>query len=74
MKDRVSMKELAAEANLNYDDLAKEAREIKIRIEAKGDQNLPPPVFEVPSPTPLETPKKDKKKKSKEQPQPSPTP
>ena len=53
LKDEVLLKDLAVEAGLDYDTLQKNVKAIKEGIEAKGDVNLPPPVFEAsPSPVP----------------------
>jgi hypothetical protein len=71
LKDQVSLKDLAAEAKLDYPTLLKSVRTIKEGIESKGDQNLPPPVFE-PSPTP--EPRRRRKEKNAPSPSPSPTP
>jgi hypothetical protein len=60
IKDQVSMETLAKEAGYNYRDLVKVAREIKADIEAKGDKDLPPPVFPTPSVSPSPTPKAKK--------------
>ncbi len=69
LKDQVPLKDLASEAKLDYPTLLKNVRAVKEGIEAKGDQNLPPPVFE-PSPTP----EPRRAKRGKNQPSPSPTP
>jgi hypothetical protein len=70
LKDQVPLKDLAAETGLDYPTLLKNVRAIKEGIESKGEQNLPPPVFE-PSPTPT-PPKKRKKGKESASPVPSP--
>jgi hypothetical protein len=59
LKDEVLLKDLAAEAGLDYPTLLKNARAIKEGIESKGDMNLPPPVFEA-SPSPEAGRKKGK--------------
>lgn len=71
LKDQVLLKDLADEAKLDYTTLMKNAKAIKEGIEAKGDQNLPPPVFEA-SPTP--EPRRNRKSKPKPSPSPSPSP
>lgn len=65
LKEKIHLKDLAEEAQLNYGLISLQAQEIKTSIEAKGDRNLPPPVFATPSPTPapVKKEKKDKKKK-----------
>jgi hypothetical protein len=45
IKDHVPIRTLAQEAGMDYSELHKKARQIKTEIEAKGDKNLPPPVF-----------------------------
>ena len=62
------METLAKEAGYTYKELVKAAREIKSDIEAKGEKDLPPPVFAAPSASPNPTPKTKKpldKNKSK---------
>lgn len=66
LKDKVLLKDLADEAKLDYPTLMKNAKAIKEGIEAKGDQNLPPPVFEA-SPSPSPSPRRTL-------PEPAPTP
>lgn len=48
LKEKILLRNLAAEANLNYETLQKEVIKIKTTIESKGDKNLPPPVFQEP--------------------------
>lgn len=69
LKDQVPLKDLAAEAKLDYPTLLQNVRAVKEGIESKGDQNLPPPVFE---PTP--TPEPRRARRGKKQPSPSPAP
>ncbi len=64
LKEKPSLRELATEAKLDYDALYLKARRIKEGIEAKGDTNLPPPVFED-KPKKDEDEKPDEKKKKK---------
>ena len=71
LKDKVLLKDLADEAKLDYPTLMKNAKAIKEGIEAKGDQNLPPPVFEA-SPTP--EPRRNRKSRAGPSPSPSPSP
>ncbi len=59
LKADVSLQQMAEEAGLNYETLYKVARIIKEGIEAKGDKDLPPPVFPL-------TPKEEEEKKKKE--------
>jgi hypothetical protein len=47
IKDHVSMETLAKEAGLNYQELAKVAREIKTEIESRGDKDLPAASYDV---------------------------
>ena len=64
LKDKVSLRDLAAEAKMDYDTLEKNVRTVKEAIEAQGDTLLPQPVFEVNT---VETEEKEKsKKKDKE--------
>lgn len=46
LKADTALKTMAAEAGLDYDTLYRVVRVIKEGIEAKGDNNLPPPVLE----------------------------
>ncbi|MBV9080289.1 MAG: hypothetical protein JO102_04125 [Elusimicrobia bacterium] len=70
LKDEVELKTLAAEAGLDYPTLMKNVTAVKEGIENKGDQDLPPPVFEPsPSPEPIR-----RKKGKKDQPSPTPPP
>jgi len=46
LKDKVLLRDLAKESGLDYQTLFQKARAIKEEIEARGDKNLPPPVFE----------------------------
>lgn len=71
LKDKVPLKDLAAEAGLDYPTLLKNVRAIKEGIESKGDQNLPPPVYE---PTPTPAAKKRKKGEAAASPVPSAAP
>ncbi len=64
LKDKVTIQQFADEGHVDYDDLMTRSREMKRRIEAMGDRNLPPPVY--PEPSPSETPD-DKKEKGKKQ-------
>lgn len=72
LRDKTSLADLAKEMNLDYPTLRRNVEAIKEGIEAKGDQNLPAPVFE-PTPTPA-PPKKKKRKKGDPEPSPSPSP
>jgi hypothetical protein len=54
----LTLKKLAEEAGMDYAAVYKQAQDIKKNIELKGEQNLPPPVFEK-KPDPKE--EKDKK-------------
>ncbi|MCB4755762.1 MAG: hypothetical protein LHV69_01785 [Elusimicrobia bacterium] len=75
LKEKVTLRQFAEEAKLDYDALYRQARAIKEGIEAKGDKNLPPPVFdEKPKDEKAagEAAKKEKKGTSVE-PSPSPT-
>jgi len=57
LKEHVTLKQLAEEEGMDYAPLYEKAQTIKKAIEAKGDQNLPPPVFEKkPDPDPSPTP------------------
>lgn len=71
LKDQVPLKDLAAGAKLDYPTLLKNVRAIKEGIEAKGDENLPPPVFE---PTPTPEPRRARRGKKGESPSPLPSP
>jgi hypothetical protein len=66
LKEKISLRDLAAEAKLDYNAIHSRAQEIKLTLEAKGDRTLPPPVFETPSPTPAPKEKKKKKREEKE--------
>lgn len=78
LKDKVSLHQFADEAHLDFEDLHNRAKELKERIEAMGEENLPPPVYPEPSPSPIpeqkpEKPKKEKMKKdAKEAPEKKP--
>jgi hypothetical protein len=66
LNEKVSLRQLAEEAQMNYEELYDKAQTIKAAVEAKGDQNLPPPVFDkkpepTPEPTPLPKPRKKEK-------------
>ncbi len=65
LKDNVSLNDLIKESNHDHDVIYAKAREMKAAIEAMGDQNLPPPVYDVAASTTSATPQK-KKKKGKE--------
>lgn len=69
LKDKILLKDLAAESNQDFNSIWNQAQSIKTAIESRGDQNLPPPVYATPSPTPEpeKKPKKEKKKKSKKE-------
>ena len=73
LKDQVLLKDLAAEAKLDYPTLERRVRAIKKDIEARGDRNLPPPVYE-PSPTPPAPRRRKKSPAPRATPSPSPTP
>jgi hypothetical protein len=60
LNEKVTLKQLTEEAGMNYEEVYKKARDIKAGIEAKGDQNLPPPLFEK------KEEKKDEKKDEKD--------
>jgi hypothetical protein len=60
IKDHVPMETLAKEAGMNYREMSKAARDIKLDIEARGEKDLPPPVYEISTSTP--TGKSEKKK------------
>ncbi|MCG3203393.1 MAG: hypothetical protein KCHDKBKB_00050 [Elusimicrobia bacterium] len=64
LKDKVSLRELAAEAQLDYSELHKRVKEFKTRLEFLGDDLLPPPVYEVDTSTQV-SPSQSKKKKDK---------
>ena len=68
LKDKVGLKELASEAGLDYPTLLKTVRAVKEGIESKGEENLPPAVYE-PSPTP-----EPRRRRRGEPPAPSPSP
>ncbi len=70
IKDKVLLKDLAREAGLDYPTLQKRAQVIKLDIEARPDETLPPPLFE-PTPTP---PQRRKKAKPTPTPQATPVP
>jgi hypothetical protein len=65
------METLAKEAGLNYQELSKVARDIKVEIEARGDKDLPPAVYDVGSSTAIAaaaaTQAQKEKKKPKEE-------
>ncbi len=70
LKDKILLRDLAVESNLDFNTLWTQAQSIKATIETKGDQNLPPPVFATPAPTPepeKKTKKEKKPKKSKKE-------
>ncbi len=46
IKNKVLLRDLAQEAGMDYSALYRKSREIKAAVEAKGAENLPPPVFE----------------------------
>jgi len=46
LKTQVPLIDLAKEAGMDYAELYKKARTIKSEIEAQGENNLPPPIFE----------------------------
>lgn len=73
LKDKVLLKDLAAEAGLDYPTLLKNVRAIKEGIEAKGDAHLPPPVYE-PSPTPQPGKRKPKADSTPDPKRPAPAP
>jgi hypothetical protein len=62
LKDNVPLDDLIKEAHRDHDEVYRRAREMKAAIEAMGDQNLPPPVYEVANSTP-DAAKKEKKEK-----------
>lgn len=69
LKEKVTLRDLAAEAHLDYEDLLKRAQGIKKRIEFLGAEMLPPPVYEVAASTaPVSKPPKPKKEKKKKNP------
>jgi hypothetical protein len=45
LKQKGTIRKYVEEAGLDYDEFYKVVREIKAEIEAKGDKDLPPPVF-----------------------------
>jgi hypothetical protein len=47
LKDNVPLNDLIAEAHCDHDAIYAKARAMKAAIEAMGDQNLPPPVYEL---------------------------
>ena len=61
IKDRKSLRQLTADAKLDYGTIHQQARNLKEKIEAMGANNLPPPIFAEPSPTPTPKPKKNRK-------------
>jgi hypothetical protein len=62
LKEQTPLKVLVKDANMDFDKVYAQARELKTRIEAMGDENLPEAIYEVAQSTPTETPKKKKKK------------
>ena len=67
IKNQVPLKDLAKEAGMDYGELYSKARRIKGEIEAKGDINLPPPIFEEKTKegdSPAKKPQNDKEKES----------
>lgn len=67
LKNEVTLRELAKEANMEYEPLYQRAQKIKTEIEALGNENLPPPVFkEIKDPKKEKKERKKKKKKEKE--------
>lgn len=57
LNEKVTLETFAKEAGMDYPALYEQARSIKAAVEAKTDQNLPPPLFEKkPEPTPSPTP------------------
>ncbi len=74
LKEKISYEKLATEAHIDYSKLREDAHALKLKIEAMGSDNLPPPVYEpTPAPTPSPTPeppssKKEKKNQKKEKP------
>lgn len=61
IKDKILLKDLAKEAQVDFEQLYSKARSIKSDIELRGESNLPPPIFETPSPSPTPVQKKKKK-------------
>lgn len=66
LRDKVTLKALAQEAGLDYGTLYRVSRTIKEEIESRSPDNLPPPVFDIP--TPEATPPPEKKEKRKNRP------
>ena len=64
LKEKVTLRKLAAEAHMDHDQLIAEARKVKEMIEAKGDRDLPLPLYEmgeIVQPTPTRKSRKEKK-------------
>lgn len=60
LNEKVTLKKLAEEAGMDYSALYKQAQDTKKNIELKGEQNLPPPLFEKkPDPASNDKDKKD---------------
>lgn len=74
LKENVTLKTIAEEASLDYPSLYQTVRTIKEDIEAEGDNNLPPPVFEDPVKKSENRPAKRTKRKKKEGINETPTP
>jgi len=67
LKMDVTLRELAEEAGMEYRPLYEKAARVKKEIEAKGDKNLPPPVFAEPKKSKKDKKKEKKKKKAQEE-------
>lgn len=64
LNEKVTLKALAEEAGMDYAAVYQDAQNIKKTVELKGDQNLPPPLFEK---KPEEKKEEERKEKEKEQ-------
>jgi len=62
LKDNVALDDLIAEAHKDHDAVYAQARKMKADIEAMGDENLPPPVYEVRASSATAKPSAKKKK------------
>ncbi len=68
LNEKVTLKTLAEEAGMDYAVVYQDAQNIKKAVDLKGDQNLPPPLFEKTTEEKKEEERKEKEKeKAKEE-------
>jgi hypothetical protein len=63
LKEKTSLEEMVRGAGFDFDTVYVKARELKTTIEAMGDNDLPPPVFEATLSTATVSPKLTKEEK-----------